>query len=317
MATPWSRRAMLALGCAAATLLASCGSGTIESALRPARFIAFGTGFSDLGETGSRYTVNDATVSIWSQQLASRYGLPLTTAAAGGLSFAQGNARVSAKPDAAGNSATPTVADQVTRFLASGTLSSNDVVLIEGGVSDVIAEASAFLAGRQTQDQMLANLVTVGRDLGAQVRRLVTAGARYVVVVGSYNLGRSPWATSLGQGTLLETATLRFNEAMLVSINDLGANVLYVDAAFHLNLVTAAPSVYGMSNATDIACTSVDAGAGIGIGTGQVNSARCTPSTIATGVDYTQRVFADPVYVSPTAQRSFGDYAFTRLTIRW
>lgn len=317
MATPWSRRAMLALGCATATLLASCGSGTIESALRPARFIAFGTGMSDLGETGSRFTVNDGSVSIWSQQLASRYGLPLTTVSAGGLSFAQGHARVTAKPDAAGNAATPTVTEQVTRFLAGGSPASTDVLLIEGGVSDVIAEMAAFQAGRQTQDQLLANLVAAGRDLGAQVRRLVNAGARYVVVVGSYNLGRSPWASSISQTALLETAALRFNEALLVSINDLGAHVLYIDAAFHYNLVTAAPSAYGMSNATDIACAVVDAGPGIGIGAGRVNSALCTPSNIVSGVDYTQRVFADAVYPSPVAQRSFGDYAYVRLRARW
>lgn len=319
MSTPWSRRAALALGCAALTLLSACGSGTIESALRPSRFIVFGTGMSDLGEAGARYTVNDGSVSIWTQHLASRYGLTVTTASQGGLSFAQGNARVSAKPDAAGNASTPTVVEQVDRFLASGRFGASDVVLIEAGVSDVIAQVEAFRAGRQTQAQMLSALEDAGQELGAQARRLVSAGARYVVVVGSYNLGRSPWARSIiNQSALVEEASLRFNNSMLVSINDLGANVLYVDAALHYNLVVAAPGSFGgMSNSTEVACTSVDAGPGIGIGTGQVNASLCTPSTIVSGVNYTQRVFADAVYPSPTAQRSFGDYAFQRLRLRW
>ncbi|MFM8609187.1 MAG: SGNH/GDSL hydrolase family protein [Burkholderiaceae bacterium] len=318
MFTPWSRRSLLTLACAAATLLSACGSGSIESALKPARFVAFGTGMSDLGEGGSRYTVNDATTSIWTQQLAQRYGLTLTTAATGGLSFARGNARVSAKPDAAGNAATPTVVEQVDRFLASNTFGATDVVLMEAGVSDVIAEVAAFRSGAQTQQQMLDKLDAAGRALGEQVRRLVGAGARYVVVVGSYNLGRSPWARSINQATLVETATLSFNNGMLVTVNDLGANVLYIDAALHYNLVIAAPGIYGgMTDSTNPSCTSVDAGAGIGIGTGQVSSALCTPATIAAGVDYTKRVFADAVYPSPTAQRSFGDYAFDRLRLRW
>lgn len=225
---------------------------------------------------------------------------------------------MSAKPDAAGSAATPTVVEQIDRFLASNTFGATDVVLVEAGVSDVIAEMAAFRSGAQTQQQMLDKLDAAGRALGAQVRRLVGAGARYVVVVGSYNLGRSPWARSINQATLVETATLSFNNGMLVTVNDLGANVLYIDAALHYNLVIAAPGIYGgMTDSANPSCTSIDAGAGIGIGTGQVNSALCTPATIAAGVDYTKRVFADAVYTSPTAQRSFGDYAFTRLSARW
>ncbi len=318
MSQPWSRRALLALGCAALTLLSACGSGSIESALKPTRFIAFGTGMSDLGEGGARYTVNDGSVSVWTQQVATRYGLTLTTAAQGGLSFAQGNARVGAKPDAAGSNATLTIKEQIDRFLLGGTFGATDVVLIEAGVSDVIAQMAAFQSGAQTQEQMLNALEAAGREFGAQVRRLVGAGARYVLVAGSYNIGRSPWARGINQAALVESATLRFNNGLLVTVNDLGANVLYVDAALHYNLVTASPGLFGgMNNSLDIACTSVDAGPGIGIGSGQVNSALCTPSTIVAGVTYTQRVFADAVYPSPTAQRSFGDYAYDRLRLRW
>jgi outer membrane lipase/esterase len=160
----------------------------------PSRFVAFGDGFSDLGEGGSRYTVNDGSANVWSQYMVNLFGQNITTASAGGLSYARGNARVTLKPDAAGGTATLTVTEQVDRFLASNTIGANDVMIISGGFSDIIVQMAAVRAGTQTSAQMLANVRQAGRELGAQVRRLVGAGAKYVVVTGAFNLARTPWA---------------------------------------------------------------------------------------------------------------------------
>ncbi len=318
MAVNWLRRGVLAAACASVALLAACGSSTIESSLRPERFVAFGDGFSDVGQVGgARYTVNDGSVNNWTQQLAATYGLTLTPVSAGGTSYAQGNARVSAKPDAAGNASTPTVTQQVDAFLASGGSKANDVVVMGAGTADILAEVAAVTAGTQTPDQMLSNLQDAGRALGAQAERLVQAGAKYVVVSGAYNLGRSPWAIAIGKTALMEDASSKFNQAFLVRIVDLGANVLYVDSAYYFNLVTSSPGSYSFDNATTAVCNSVDAGNGIGIGTNQVNSALCTPSTVLPAATYNKFVFADNVYVTPQAQRLFGTYAYDRLHARW
>ena len=318
MARLWLRRALLWAATASALALAACGSGSIESQLTPSRIVVFGDGMADLGQTGSRYTINDGSVNIWTQQLATRFGMSLTTAAGGGTSYATGNARVLVEPDAAGNAATPTVKEQIDGFLATGSFNANDLVIVNAGTADVIAEAAAFAAGTQTRDQMVANLQQAGRDLGAQARRLVQAGARQVVVVGPYNLERSPWAKQVEslKGPLLDAST-RFNEAMLVSVVDLGANLLYVDAALYFNLVEASPTAYALEEDTALACTSVDAGPGIGTGTGQVNSALCTPSTLAAGINPIYYLFADRVYVTPVAHRLFGDYAYDKIRERW
>ena len=317
MSRNWMRRALLAAVCASSALMVACGSGTTESALSPARFVAFGDGFSDLGEGGARYTINDGSANIWSQYMANLFGQNLTTAGSGGLSYARGNARVSLKPDAAGSNATPTVTEQVDRFLAGNTIGANDVLIISGGFSDIIVQMAAVRSGAQTSAQMLVNVRQAGRDLATQVRRLVTAGARYVVLVGPYNLAKTPWATAIGQGDLLLEATSRFNEDMLVALADLGSNVLYVDAALHFNLMTASPGAYNLTDSTSVMCTSADAGPGIGIGAGQVNSALCTTNTIVSGFDYTRHVFADPVYPTPQAHRLFGEYAYNRVRARW
>jgi outer membrane lipase/esterase len=317
MSPNWLRRAVLLAACAASLLLAACGSGTIESQLTPSRIVVFGDAFADLGQTGSRYTVNDGGVNNWTQKVALDFNLPLTTVAAGGKSYATAHARVNTRPDDVGNSATPTVKEQVDRFLASDAVGGNDLFIVNAGTSDVIAEGARLAAGTQSADQTVLNTRQAGRDLAAQVRRLVNAGARFVVVVGPYNLGRSPWATAAGLASPLDNASGRFNDELLVALVDLGDRVLYVDAALQYNLMISSPPSYDMTNATTPVCTSVDAGPGIGIGAGQVNSALCTPATVIAGADYNSYLFADKVYSTPRAQFKFGEYAFSRIRSRW
>ena len=322
MAVNWLRRTVLAAACASAALLAACGSSSIESALKPARFVAFGDGFSDVGQVGGkRYTVNDGTVNNWTQQVAATYGVTLTPASAGGSSYAQGNARISARPDAAGNDATPTVVQQIDRFLAGGSFKESDVVLMGAGTSDLVVQAAAVAAGTQTREQMLVQARQAGSDLGAQAQRVVRAGAKYVMVAGTYNLGRTPWAEGMGaaQVNLLTDASAELNKALLLGFGSpTNPNILYVDAPYYFNLVTGSPSSYGFENANDPVCTSVDAGNGIGIGAGQVNSALCNTGTLRPSVaNYNRYVFADRVYVTPETQRLFGTYAYDRLVARW
>jgi outer membrane lipase/esterase len=313
----WLRRAVLVAACASAVLVAGCGGGgKIESALSPTRIVSLGDGFSDVGSAGSRYTVNDGGNNVWTLQVAAHFGLSLTPATTGGTGYARGNARVTAKPDAAGNAATPTVSEQVDAFLAAGGPGAADIVLINGGFSDIIAEVTALNAGTQTDAATLANVQQAGRDLGAQVRRLTQAGGKYVVVSGVYNLGRSPWSVQGGQGALLQDLSIKFNEALLVSIVDLGSSVLYADSALYFNLVTSTPGAYSFVNATEPVCTSVDPGPGIGLGAGQVNSSLCDTSTVG-GNDYAVFVFADRVYLAPRAAQLWGDEAYRRIRERW
>lgn len=317
MAANWMRRTVLVAACASALLLAACGSSTTESAITPDRFIAFGDAYSDIGQKGSRYTVNNDTVNNWTLQLASHYQKTLAPVSAGGLSYAQGNARIAAQPDAAGDATTPTITAQIDRFLASQTFAPNDIVLLNGGISDLIVGMAAVRAGTLSAADYVAQARQNGKDLAAQILRLVNAGAPHVVVSGSYDLGKTPWAIAIGQETLLSEASSRFNEALLVAINDLGAHVLYIDSAYYVNLYTSAPSSFSFSYPKTAVCTSVDAGNGIGTGTGQVNSALCTPSTLLAGADVNLYVFADNVYLSPSAHRQLGTYAYDKLRARW
>lgn len=317
MAANWMRRSLMVAACASAALLAACGSSTTESAISPQRMIAFGDGMSDVGQKGTRYTVNDGSVNNWTLQVASGYGKTLAASSAGGKSYAAGNARIVAKPDAAGSNTTLTVKEQIDSFLASNTFTGDDLVMINGGISDVIANMAAVNAGTMTTEQMITASRQAGTDFAAQIRRLVNAGAKYVVVAGTYDLSKTPWATDIGRTTVLNSASSAFNEGLLVGIVDLGANVLYVDLAYYVNLYTSSPSAYGFENATKAVCTSEDPTDGIGIGAGKVNSALCTTSTLLASANQDKYAFADSVYLTPSAQRQFGTYAYDRLRSRW
>ena len=181
-------------------------------------------------------------------------------------------------------------------------------------------------AGSQSSEQALANIRRAGNDLAVQVKRVVAAGAKYVVVVGPYNLERSPWGASTGQQGFLREMTSQFNNGtekggnengLLNGLVDQGRNVLYVDAALHFNFVTAGPGAYNISNATTPVCTSVDPGPGIGIGANQVNSALCTPSTLLPNVDPSLSLFADPIYFTSRGHVTFGDYAYEQVRRRF
>ena len=314
MAANWMRRTALVAACASAALLAACGSSSIESALKPEQLITFGDGYSFVRE--QRYTVNNGTVNNWTLQLLDHY--QKSGSATGGLvSFAEGNTRIAQHPDAAGNATTPTITEQVDRFLAMGTPKPNDLLLLNGGISDLIVGMAAVRAGTQTPDQFVANARQNGQALAAQVRRLVAAGASHIAVTGTYDLGKTPWAKSIGQEALLSQASSRFNESLLVAINDLSQHVLYVDAAYYVNLYESTPSSFSFNNATTPVCTSVDAGNGIGIGQGQVNSALCTSATLLPDADADRYVFADAVYLTPSAHRQLGTYAYDKLRARW
>lgn len=321
MAFDWMRRSLVALASCGLLMLSACGSGTIESQLVPSRVIAFGDAISDVGQTAvggarSRFTVNDSTVSTWAETVSVSFGVALTPAATGGKDYAAGSARIVAKPDAGGSATTATVKEQVDAFLATGNLTTTDLVLMGAGYGDIIAENAKVRASTQTSAQMLDNVRQAARDYAAQIKRLEAAGGTHIAVTGVYDLSKSPWAAQTSQQSLLSQATSAFNEELLIALVNEGKNVLYIDSALLFNLMFNVPSSYGFANVADPVCTSVDSGAGIGIGAGQVNSLLCTPSTVSNAA-YNTYLFADRVYPTPEGHRKLGSYAFDRIRNRW
>lgn len=302
------RRALLALSLAAAAALTACGSSSVESALKPERFLSVGDGYSDVGQGpgGARATVNDGSF-IWTEQIASHYGITVKAANAGGLSWAQAYSRVT-QADITGHNA-PSITQQVTSLLAHTTIGPNDIVLVSGGISDVYAEVEA--SGGVVTDATRANVRQAGVELGQQVRRLVQAGAQHVAMTGVYNMGTTPWGLAYGDVVAKDIADLsrRFNDAVVIEVTSLSANVLFRDSALIYNLIANEPETFGVDNQTAAVCAVPDA-------------YNCNSGTLLPGVDYEKFMWADSLHLTPRLNRVFGDRSYneslgSQLEDRW
>lgn len=320
MAFQRTRRLLLALAPAALLALAACDSSTIESQFRPTRLVAFGDALSDMGQVNGRRYMIDNSENVWVKMVGQSYDLGnVRAAAAGGTVYATGNARVVAKPDAAGNAATPTIKEQVDTFLAASAFTANDLVILQGGISDIIVNVQAHRAGTLTREQLLGNVRQAGLDYAAQARRLAGAGAQHIAVIGVYDLSLTPWALTTGIQPLISEVSRTFNDAVLVELVNEGQNMLFVDAALLFNLMVSNRQAYSFDNVIAPVCSSqaADPGPGIGIGTGQINSSLCTTARLEPGAEAIKFLWADPVYPTPSAHARLADFTYTRLTARW
>ena len=310
-ASPLTRRSLLRMGAVtgalattgAAGLLSACGSGDIVSALQPNRFISFGDGMSDLGQSGTRYTINDGTVNTWADRVASRYGKTLLSQAAGGLGYAQGHAAADAMPRS--------IEAQIDAFLSNQTIGSSDVVLMNIPLSYVLRPVNAMKAGTLTQAAALTQIGDSGVAFAAQVKRLIAAGAKYIVVAGAYDVGRSPYGIAMNVPSMLTSevqkssaAVTHLNDTFKIEVAKLGANVLFVDAAFLVNRNVQFGPNWGFVNSTTAICTTPTA-------------LTCTDSTLVASANKTQYLFADNIHLTPNGNQQLGDYAYDQLRGRW
>ena len=109
----WMRRSLMVAACASAAL-GGLRFQHHRPAISAAAMIAFGDGMSDVGQR-ARATPSTTARSTTGRRVASGYGKTLTASSAGGKSYAAGNARIVAKPDAAGSNTTLTVKEQIDR----------------------------------------------------------------------------------------------------------------------------------------------------------------------------------------------------------
>ncbi len=298
----WRLTAALALS--ASALLSGCGSGSTFEPLQPSRIAVFGDGLADLGQTGARFTINDGSAdSIWVETVATNYGLTLTAAVSGGLGYAQGGARVTA------TGAAPSVEQQISQFLASNTIGSKDLLIVDAGLSDLAALTQDRITqanGINSDAAFYSAATAAGRAVAGQVRRLVSAGGKHVVVANAYNLSQSPYAVTNAVGSVVSAAVRNYNDALKIALADLGNNVLLLEAEGYYSAVFLDPSIFLGANAISNAaiCTSA-------------SITTCTPSTLIAGADPALYLFASDRYFTPTAQRLFGGDALSKIRNRW
>lgn len=308
MKTSWFSRAAAVALVAAASLLAACGSGSTVQQLTPTRFMAVGDGMIDLGHDGKRYTINDGSM-LWTQQLASHFGLTLADSSTGGLSYARGNARITAADPTGGGA--PSLSAQADALLArlNNKFEDSDVIILSGGHTDIVTAVNETGISATTT----ATVKAAGTALGDLAKRLSEAGAKHVVVSGVYNLGLSPWARAQGEAkaNAIRDLSVAFNDAMLLSLADTkwGRTVLAINPGLFYNLIANETKDPLFANAKDPVCTTPDA-------------TTCTNNTLVSGAKVEQYLFADKLYFTPLANRlygssSYGNNAYSSLRDHW
>jgi hypothetical protein len=236
---------------------------------------------------------------------------------------------------------------QIDLFLAQGSPSSSDLFVISIGTGDIMATGirsltsvtttspyagldavqTALAPTLTTTAAINAQMQTAANALAVQVKRLTDAGAKYVLIMGPPNVGRSPWASESGMSTLLSYLSYS-NSAGYTSMGGEGLArlqatfgstinnpVLYVEIAGLVNTLTSgASAVTTFANQTSAYCsttqTTTDIAQSIGTGntTARVSSALCT-DTLGTAASY---VYADGVNFTPAMQAQL----FTQSRVR-
>ncbi|MCK9516680.1 MAG: hypothetical protein WCZ18_02165 [Ottowia sp.] len=293
----WMRVGAAALLTGACTLLVACGSGVVSD-LDPERFITVGDGFLDVGQNGGKIFTVDNGEPTWVQQIAANYGLGLEAESSGGLGYAEGEACVGI---ASGSCATAarSIREQTDALLSRG-IEENDLVLVGGGIQDIVAAVEAAVAagktGKEVRDWAKPQVEEAARLLSDQAVRIFRAGASHVLVAGVYNLGNTPWAKDLR--TEVEDLSVDFNSELAMRLNESirgDIHVLFVDPALFSNLIYNEPGDYGFDeNKNDKwACHQL------------IPVERCTPTTAEP--DYNKYIFADNLYMTPRMLNYYAD----------
>ncbi|WP_454741779.1 SGNH/GDSL hydrolase family protein [Cupriavidus necator] len=256
--------------CVAVTLFAACGgsdndSKPVENPPLKFQVVSFGDSLSDVGTYapvaqlvgGGRFTTNPG--QVWTQDVANFFGGTLSAAQTGGygapvqnhadgLGYAQGGARVTDpnginfKSNGLGALTVPITTQLQNHLAAHGNFNDGQLVLVQGGGSDILIHADAVVGGRETSADADQAVTLAAQQLAAIVGKILQAGAKHVVVSNVGNIGVSPRGVSdASLGSLLTGLTSSFNSALTNALQAAGIQnqVINIDQFAFINDVLA------------------------------------------------------------------------------
>jgi outer membrane lipase/esterase len=260
-----------------------------------------GDSLSDAGQYGARFTTNPGLTA--SEYLAQRYGFTLKPSTQGGNDYAYGGARVTTQ-GTYNPQATP-VAGQVTALIAAngGHLDSGALYIIQGGPNDIFYHAGLAGAGLESSTAAQTAVGVAATDFLGQIAKMHAAGARYIVVMNLPDMGRTPAGAASGAAGIAALTGLSvqvFNASLNIGLNSLGFDVIPANVQGFFGEILANPGLYGITNTTGVACTSVVSGS--------VSSLACTPNTLVNATAPSTYLFADGVHPTTAAHKLTAQY---------
>jgi phospholipase/lecithinase/hemolysin len=306
---------------------------------------------------GGKFTTNSATGTVWVENIATSLGVLVTpaevgfagqsvkcpAAAAGApnscTGYAQGGARVT-DPNGrghAGGALTVPIVTQIDNHLARfGSFKATDLILIVGGVNDLLDQFEAFAAtAAQVQAQAAAGQITADQanllifaaqsdaqgamkqaalELASYVRtKIIANGGQYVAVVTLLDLASTPAGQSAPAAARVVFSDLSRVFNLWLRDGLTGQPVQIIDAFDIYNNAVAAPAKFGFVDVTVPACdpAKISAITGGRITDGSALFCNSTPGApyngMRAGADATTTLFADSVHPTTGGQKYFSD----------
>ena len=258
-----------------------------------------------------RFTTNPGLV--WAEFLADYYDsnaatawtlTPTGIANGTGNNFAAGGARVATPggfPPTQPIVNAPSLSAQISAYLArnGGQADANALYTVWGGANDLFYH----LNGLTTQATFLA---AAGQQVGL-VQTLTNAGARYILVPTMPDVGTTPFGLSQGPaGSAGITALVNgYNQTLFGGLQQAGLRVIPLDTFHFLREIAAAPSTYGLVNATGMACNLA--------AQPSPSSLVCNPTSYVTPNAPETYAFADGVHPTTASHRLLAQFAVSVL----
>ena len=311
----------------AAALTAGCAS---VNPTDPPRVVAFGDSLTDLGtyvartegKTAGRFTTNPG--PIWIERVATAMGATITAnrhagfgkapVVLGGTGYGEGGSRVALQPGSGNTDATAgpgsaqttlPVRDQITAYLATtnGRFGARDTVFVWAGPNDLFRQA--FFAPAATDAANEALVRQAGKDLVAEVRRIVSAGAQQVIVLNMDDYGEAPGPRASPKHALISAWVQAFNDELAAGLA--GQPVVLVDAHALLRSARNEPERFGLKNGSTPACDVAKLP--------QRAVVFCDQGTLVEKDAHLTHLYADGVHPSTAGHRLIADFVLERMKV--
>lgn len=265
--------------------------------------VFFGDSLSDSGAFtavvpvgAGRFTTNPG--PVWTEVFAAHYGQSAKPSNAGGTNYAQGGARVNDLPGVPSTPPTGTatpLSSQVNSYL-TGTVDPNAFHAVWAGANDIFYQAGLVSALAITSAQAQVNLITAASTEAAQIKRLATAGARYILVPNMPNIGTTPFGTASGAAATFTSLSNLYTTTLFAGLDAAGVAVIPLDVNGLLREAIANPASVGLANVTLPAC-------------GATPSLLCTSANFVVPNAQQTFLFADGVHPTTATHKLIADYA--------
>ncbi len=283
------------------------------------RVVVFGDSLSDVGtyapvayfQGGGKFTTNPG--KLWVENISDYLGLPMKPnrhegfgipfVKLGGYNFAQGGAKLVESVHPSSRYSARPVTTQLDYFLTDHfQFNAGDIVFIQGGANDILAQLRAVSDKSITTEQAVQNIIQTANDFVSIISKVQSHGAKSVVILNLPMVQKAP--KILGRSPEVQAFTAHlvnvFNSnlaAQTLVLNVLLVDLHSFDQHFNDNYLA-----YGFINIDQEACDSSGVVGGIAL--------FCSgESLVGPGADQNHK-FADDLHPSTGFSRVAGEYVW-------